>query len=143
MGDHKKSGYFNVLVVDDDPINRKIFEKFFSKISSSSSTSTTSSSSLVFKVTTVESGNKALEKLLHGNMLFHLIITDYDMPLMTGFELLKTIKETPSLRNISVVVMSSEKKFSDECLKAGALKFIEKPVKFLDVETLLTQLRSQ
>ncbi|KAI3886442.1 hypothetical protein MKX03_036729 [Papaver bracteatum] len=142
MGDHKKC--FNVLVVDDDIINRKIFEKYFSKISSSSSTSTASSSSsaIVFKVITVESGNKALEKLLHGNMLFQLIITDYEMPLMTGCELLKTIKETSSLRNIPVVVMSSEKKFSDECLKAGALKFIEKPVKFLDVETLLTQLSS-
>ncbi|KAI3902221.1 hypothetical protein MKW92_043915 [Papaver armeniacum] len=137
MGDESDS--FNVLVVDDDRINRNILENYFLKISSSPSTSTTSP---VFKVITVESGNKALEKLLHGNMLFQLVITDYQMPSMTGYELLKTIKETPSLRNIPVVVMSSEKKFSDECLKAGALKFIEKPVKFLDVETLLTQLSS-
>ncbi|KAI3936219.1 hypothetical protein MKW92_043571 [Papaver armeniacum] len=137
MGDESDS--FNVLVVDDDRINRNIFENYFLKISSSPSTSTTSP---VFKVITVESGNKALEKLLHGNMLFQLVITDYEMPSMTGYELLKTIKETASLRNIPVVVMSSEKKFSDECLNAGALKFIEKPVKFLDVETLLTQLSS-
>lgn len=138
----KKSNFFNVLVVDDDHINRNIFEKYFSKMSSSSSTSTTSSSSLVFKVTTVESGNDALDKLLPDNMLFQLVVTDYEMPSMTGYGLLKTIKGKPSLRNIPVVVMSSEKKFSDECLKAGALKFIEKPVKFLDVETLLTQLSS-
>ncbi|XP_026396425.1 two-component response regulator ARR15-like [Papaver somniferum] len=138
----KKSNFFNVLVVDDDHINRNIFEKYFSKMSSSSSTSTKSSSSLVFKVTTVESGNDALDKLLPDNMLFQLVVTDYEMPSMTGYGLLKTIKGKPSLRNIPVVVMSSEKKFSDECLKAGALKFIEKPVKFLDVETLLTQLSS-
>ncbi|KAI3856791.1 hypothetical protein MKW92_046313 [Papaver armeniacum] len=68
-----------------------------------SSSSSTSSSSLVFKVTTVGSGNKALHKLL---------------------------LKTSSLRNIPVVVMSS-----DECLNAGALKLIEKPV----VETLLKQ----
>ncbi|KAI3979914.1 hypothetical protein MKX01_042568 [Papaver californicum] len=110
--------------------------------SSSSSTSTTSSSSLVFKVTTVESGNKALDKLLLSNILFQMVITDYEMPGMTGYDLLKTIKVTSSLRNIPVVVMSSEKKFSNECLNAGALKFIEKPVKFPDVETLLENLSS-
>ncbi|MCL7026310.1 hypothetical protein MKW94_002940 [Papaver nudicaule] len=78
------------------------------------------------------------------NMLFQLVITDYEMQGMTGCELLKRVKETPVLRHIPVVVMSSEKKYSDECLNAGALRFIEKSAKLLDdVETLIRQLGSQ
>ncbi|MCL7052319.1 hypothetical protein MKW94_030599 [Papaver nudicaule] len=83
MGDHKKSHYFNALVVDDDPINRKVFVKFFTKMSATSSTPSSSSPALVFKVTTVESGSKALDKLLRGNLPFQMVITDYEMPGMT------------------------------------------------------------
>jgi two-component response regulator ARR-A family len=38
----------------------------------------------------------------------NLIITDYCMPGMTGYDLLKKIKESSSLRDIPVVIMSSE-----------------------------------
>ncbi|MCL7027532.1 hypothetical protein MKW94_029681 [Papaver nudicaule] len=108
-------------------------------MSATSSTPSSSSPALVFKVTTVESASKALDKLLRGDMSYQMVITDYEMPGMTGYDLLKTIKETSSLRNIPVVLVSSDKKFSDECLNAGAHNFIEKLVKLLDVETLVKQ----
>jgi two-component response regulator ARR-A family len=38
----------------------------------------------------------------------NLIITDYCMPGMTGYDLLKKIKESASLRDIPVVIVSSE-----------------------------------
>jgi two-component response regulator ARR-A family len=38
----------------------------------------------------------------------NLIITDYCMPGMTGYDLLKKIKDSSSLRDIPVVIMSSE-----------------------------------
>ncbi|KAK3022725.1 hypothetical protein RJ639_046392, partial [Escallonia herrerae] len=37
-----------------------------------------------------------------------LTITDYYMPGMTGYELLRKIKETSNLKKIPVVIMSSE-----------------------------------
>lgn len=44
-------------------------------------------------VTTVESGRKALEFLgLMGEVEVNLIITDYCMPGMSGYDLLKKIK---------------------------------------------------
>jgi CheY-like chemotaxis protein len=37
-----------------------------------------------------------------------MIITDYWMPEMTGYELLKKVKESSKLKQIPVVIMSSE-----------------------------------
>jgi two-component response regulator ARR-A family len=52
-----------------------------------------------YRVTAVESATSALELLM--------IITDYWMPGMTGYELLKRVKESAALRGIYVVIMSS------------------------------------
>ena len=38
----------------------------------------------------------------------NLIITDYCMPGMTGYDLLKKVKESAAFRSIPVVIMSSE-----------------------------------
>ncbi|XP_028101801.1 two-component response regulator ARR9-like [Camellia sinensis] len=103
---------FHVLAVDDSLIDRKLIERLL-KTSS-------------FQVTTVDSGSKALQFLglnedeqsnpdqpsvspnNHQGVEVNLIITDYCMPGMTSYDLLKKIKESSSLRNIPVVIMSSE-----------------------------------
>nr|CAB3502898.1 unnamed protein product [Digitaria exilis] len=99
---------FHVLAVDDSLPDRKLIERLL-KTSS-------------FQVTTVDSGSKALEFLrIHHDsstpislqedqleVAVNLIITDYCMPGMTGYDLLKKIKESSSLRDIPVVIMSSE-----------------------------------
>ncbi|KAL0334362.1 UNVERIFIED_CONTAM: Two-component response regulator ARR8, partial [Sesamum angustifolium] len=46
--------------------------------------------------------------LLLQEVEVNLVITDYCMPGMTGYDLLKKMKESSSLRNIPVVIMSSE-----------------------------------
>uniref|UniRef100_A0A803MJ97 Response regulatory domain-containing protein n=2 Tax=Chenopodium quinoa TaxID=63459 RepID=A0A803MJ97_CHEQI len=101
---------FHVLAVDDSLIDRKLIERLL-KTSS-------------YQVTTVDSGSKALEFLgwqeqqqelpsispddQQEVVEVNLIITDYCMPGMTGYDLLKKVKESSSLRNIPVVIMSSE-----------------------------------
>ncbi|CAI0400800.1 unnamed protein product [Linum tenue] len=77
-------------------------------------------------VTAVDSRSKALEFLgLHNNNNHHspasaanddisfmpgisFIITDYCMPGMSGYELVRRIKESESFKDIPVVIMSSE-----------------------------------
>nr|CAB3447299.1 unnamed protein product [Digitaria exilis] len=58
-------------------------------------------------LTAVESGKRALE-LLGKEPDVSMIITDYWMPEMTGYELLKKVKESSNLKQIPVVIMSSE-----------------------------------
>ncbi|KOM32849.1 two-component response regulator ARR5-like isoform X2 [Vigna umbellata] len=123
----------HVLAVDDSLVDRHVIERLL-KVSSC-------------KVTVVESGTRALQYLgLDGetgslgldSAKVNLIMTDYSMPGMTGYELLKKIKESSVFREIPVVIMSSENVLTriDRCLEEGAEEFLLKPVKLSDVRRL-------
>ncbi|KAG0483670.1 hypothetical protein HPP92_011754 [Vanilla planifolia] len=129
---------FHVLAVDDSLIDRKLIERLL-KTSS-------------FQVTTAESGSKALEILglredeqstspvssCQHETEVNMVITDYCMPGMTGYDLLKRIKESSALKDIPVVIMSSENVPSriNRCLEEGAEEFLLKPVKLSDMSRL-------
>ncbi|KAK6145114.1 hypothetical protein DH2020_021934 [Rehmannia glutinosa] len=131
---------FHVLAVDDSIIDRKLIERLL-KTSS-------------YQVTAVESGVKALEFLglldiensnpntnstkNHHKVEVNLIITDYSMPSVTGYDLLRKIKESAMLKDIPVVIMSSENIPSriNNCLEHGAEEFFLKPVQQSDVNKL-------
>ncbi|XP_027365947.1 two-component response regulator ARR17-like isoform X2 [Abrus precatorius] len=134
----------HVLAVDDNLIDRKLVEKLLRNSSC--------------KVTTAENGPRALELLglasggqnnLNGVSLLssltkkiNLVITDYCMPGMTGYELLKKIKESSVMKEVPVVIMSSENIPTriNKCLEEGAQMFILKPLKQSDVKKLTCQL---
>lgn len=123
---------FHVLAVDDSLMDRKLIEKLL-KISS-------------FHVTTVDSGSKALDFLglsataspEQNEIEVNLIITDYSMPGMTGYDLLKRIKGSSSFKDIPVVIMSAENVPSriNRCLEGGAEEFFLKPVRLSDLKKL-------
>ncbi|KAJ1426975.1 Signal transduction response regulator, receiver domain [Sesbania bispinosa] len=133
---------FHVLAVDDSLVDRMLIERLL-KTSS-------------FHVTAVDSGCKALKFLglvedeqrreelpfvapeTHQDVEVNLIITDYCMPGMTGYDLLRKIKESKSLKDIPVVIMSSENVPSriNRCLEEGAEEFFLKPVQQSDVNKL-------
>lgn len=123
----------HVLAVDDSLIDRKVIERLLRTSSC--------------KVTAVDSGMRALEFLgldehqrssVVDGLKVDLIITDYCMPGMTGYELLKRIKESSTFKETPVVIMSSENVMAriDRCLEEGAEDFILKPVKLSDVKRL-------
>ncbi|KAK2982406.1 hypothetical protein RJ640_026249 [Escallonia rubra] len=136
MGDYGEEPH--VLAVDDNLIDRKLVEKLLKNS--------------CCKVTTAENGLRALEYLglrddqqntLNGSGLkVNMIITDYCMPGMTGYELLKKIKESSILKEIPVVIMSSENIPTriNKCLQEGAQMFMLKPLKQADMKKLRGQL---
>ncbi|RWW02306.1 hypothetical protein BHE74_00050259 [Ensete ventricosum] len=118
----------HVLAVDDSSVDRALIAKILR--------------SSKYRVTTVDSGKRALELLtLEPNI--SMIITDYWMPEMTGYELLKSVKESSKLREIPVVVMSSENVPNriNRCLEEGAEDFLLKPVRPSDVSRLRSRMR--
>jgi chemosensory pili system protein ChpA (sensor histidine kinase/response regulator) len=60
----------------------------------------------------------------------HLVITDLEMPRMTGYELMVQLRQTPSTRRIPVMVVTSRAgaKHRDRAMKEGAAAFLTKPV---------------
>ncbi|KAF8040082.1 hypothetical protein BT93_B2337 [Corymbia citriodora subsp. variegata] len=102
----------HVLAVDDSLVDRKVIERLL-RISS-------------FRVTTVESGSRALQFL------------GLDEDKSSGH-----FDESSALREIPVVIMSSEKVLAriDRCLEEGAEEFIVKPVKLSDVKRLKAYMR--
>ncbi|CAL9147667.1 two-component response regulator ORR6 [Musa acuminata AAA Group] len=118
----------HVLAVDDSSVDRALIATILR--------------SSKYRVTTVDSGKRALELLtLEPNI--SMIITDYWMPEMTGYELLKSVKESSKLREIPVVVMSSENVPNriNRCLEEGAVDFLLKPVRPSDVSRLCSRMR--
>ncbi|GJN02849.1 hypothetical protein PR202_ga20237 [Eleusine coracana subsp. coracana] len=67
-----------------------------------------------------------------------MVLTDYCMPEMTGYDLLKAIKALNPLKPIPVIVMSSEDEPQriSRCLSAGAEDYIVKPLQSKDVPRL-------
>ncbi|CAL5020386.1 unnamed protein product [Urochloa decumbens] len=117
----------HVLAVDDSIVDRAVISRLLR--------------SSKYRVTTVDSGKRALEVLsLDRNV--HMIITDYCMPEMSGYDLLKRVKESAELREIPVVIMSSENSPTriQMCLEEGAEEFLIKPVRPSDVSRLCSRL---
>ncbi|XP_051122040.1 two-component response regulator ARR5-like [Andrographis paniculata] len=147
------SSLVHVLAVDDSLVDRTVIERLLKTTSC--------------RVTAVESGMRALQFLgligedeedededeeeeegRSGNgvsgveLKVDLIITDYCMPGMTGYDLLKKIKGSSTFREIPVVIMSSDNILARvrRCLDEGAEDYIVKPVKLSDVRRLKTSM---
>lgn len=72
-------------------------------------------------------GREALDKLKASSMLPHLIFTDIHMPVMDGIEYLTEAMKLPLIRDIPVVVLSSDSSVVDSISQFGVRAFIEKP----------------
>ena len=74
-----------------------------------------------------EDGAVALNMLKSGR--FDFVVSDINMPNMTGFELLKAIKADEGLRHLPVLMVTAEARKEDIVLAAqsGAAGYIVKP----------------
>ncbi|MCV2367396.1 chemotaxis response regulator CheY [Roseateles oligotrophus] len=74
-----------------------------------------------------EDGVEALSMLKVAK--YDFVVSDINMPNMTGFELLKAIKEDPNLKHLPVLMVTAEARKEDIVLAAqsGAAGYIVKP----------------
>lgn len=80
-----------------------------------------------FTVVTACDGMDALEKLPSQHV--DLVITDLNMPNMDGFELIKALRETPSYKDLPVVILTSlsDGLSKDRGAELGVSSYLIKP----------------
>mgnify|MGYP001764155672 CR=1 FL=1 len=74
-----------------------------------------------------EDGVAALAKLRGGN--FEFVVSDWNMPNMTGIELLRAIRADATLKHLPVLMVTAEAKKENiiEAAQAGASGYVVKP----------------
>ena len=79
------------------------------------------------KLSVAKNGVRAYSILEKGSV--DLVLSDLEMPEMGGLELLKKVKENPSLQNIPFIILSAreDEKIYNEIKSLGADDFIVKP----------------
>jgi chemosensory pili system protein ChpA (sensor histidine kinase/response regulator) len=103
-----------VVVVDDSISVRKFVGRMLEKAG--------------YRVKLASDGMEASEIVAQSGC--HLVITDLEMPRMSGYELMAHLRQNPSTRGIPVLVVTSRAgaKHRDRALKEGASGFLTKPV---------------
>ncbi len=112
-----------ILVIDDSATSRTLEKNILEQHG--------------FVVTAMMNGLQAWQEL-QKNPHYQLIITDVEMPLLNGFELVEKIKNSPSTRDIPTIIVSSLNSEQDKRrgVQVGADAYISKDS--FDSQLLLT-----
>ncbi len=108
------SNDMNILVVDDFSTMRRIIKNLLHDLGYS-------------KVSEADDGNTALPMLKGGN--FDFLISDWNMPGMSGLELLKQVRADAKLAKLPVLMLTAEAKREQivEAAQAGVSGYVIKP----------------
>ncbi len=107
-----------VLIVDDELINRELLETILA---------------MNYDVSSVSRGMEALAVLRAEPDAYSLILLDIIMPVMSGFDVIEAVKSDEKLKDIPIIVMTSEKSAEVRSIRMGAADFIAKPYRMPEV----------
>ncbi|KAG8050455.1 hypothetical protein GUJ93_ZPchr0009g569 [Zizania palustris] len=84
-----------------------------------------------YRVAAASDGVKAWDILKDNSFNIDLVLTEVELPLMSGFLLLSTIMDHDACKNIPVIMMSSNDSVSMvfKCMLKGAADFLVKPIR--------------
>lgn len=103
-----------ILVVDDFSTMRRIVRNLLKELGFAN-------------VHEAEDGVEALAKLRGGD--FEFVVSDWNMPNMTGIDLLRAIRADAALKHLPVLMVTAEAKRENiiEAAQAGASGYVVKP----------------
>ena len=79
-------------------------------------------------VTTAKNGQQAWEEYTNFPNIFDVVLTDVNMPVMDGMELLKNIRQYDSEALVIIMTAQGDLEMSVEALNLGALSYLNKPL---------------
>ncbi len=109
----------NVLVVDSNEINRKIFSEMLKNWG--------------MNAVQAESGRGALELLQtakNAGHAFAIVLLDAEMPEVDGFQIFQQIQSDPGLAGTAILLLSMKRQLADRerCREIGAKYYLTKPI---------------
>jgi len=109
-----KNEHIKILVADDSKVSRNYISRLLK--------------THLYQVFTADDGDTALE-ILEQEKDIKLMITDYNMPRMNGFELVRNIRKEVSKNDLVVIGLSAEgdPRLTTKFIKNGANDFLSKP----------------
>lgn len=108
IGDTKK-----ILIIEDDPTTTELLRKILVEQH--------------FEVFEAKNGKDAWDKI-RPETTPDIIISDFIMPEMNGFQFFKGLKENNNTKNIPIIFLSARKNMEDSLLASGVDAFLAKPI---------------
>lgn len=105
-----------VLAVDDDMINLKLLKSMLMK------------SGYVAEVLEAKNGSDAVDILKERHDI-DLVLLDIIMPIMNGIEVLQVVRADDNLRQVPIIVLTTDETKKGEALEYGANSFLMKPIR--------------
>ncbi len=116
-----------VLAVDDDMINRKLIKSMLMKADN------------VSEIIEAVNGMDALD-ILKKDQNIDIVLLDIIMPIMGGIDFLKVARADDNMKNIPVIVLTTDETIRGEALNEGANDFLTKPIREKDIVSKINQL---
>ncbi|MFT7005212.1 MAG: CheY-like chemotaxis protein [Sulfurimonas sp.] len=105
-----------ILAVDDNMINLKLLKSMLMK------------SGKVKEVIEAKNGSDAIG-ILKSRDDIDLILLDIIMPVMGGIEMLKVVRADDNLRQLPIIVLTTDDTKKSDALEFGANGFLMKPIR--------------
>ncbi len=120
---------YKILIVDDSLPMRSVIKKTIKASGFNTS-----------EFHEAENGEAALKVL--DNSWLDIVVTDYNMPVMNGIELIQEMKKNEMFKEIPVLVITTEgnQQKIDAFIKSGATGYIKKPFTPEEIKIKLTEI---
>ncbi|MFO7728493.1 MAG: response regulator, partial [Desulfonatronovibrio sp.] len=128
----RKSGSLNILLAEDDPLNQLFIKRMLEKDG--------------HEVVLAKNGQEAVNLLQEQD--FHCILMDIQMPVMTGVEATKAIRESTFIgakKDIPIIAVTAHTQPGDResFLEAGMDDYLGKPVSLEDFQRVFSRFFGQ